>query len=150
MRFRGTYDHSLDDKNRLTIPSRFREHFRTGVVLTKSVDGCIEAWRPEDFEQHVDDATDGLGAMSPQLRETLRLLEGSAYDTQLDKVGRVALTGALVEHGGLGRDVTLVGTRRCLEIWDRGRWAQLSPGLPETVRAFTAEPATPPPGDLAS
>ena len=150
MRFRGTYDHALDDKNRLTVPARFREHFRTGVVLTKSVDGCIEAWRPEDFEEHVDSATEHLAAMSPQLRASLRLLEGSAYDTQLDKVGRVALTGPLVEHGGLGRDVTLVGTRRCLEIWDRERWTELEAGLADTVRAYTADPATTPPGDLAS
>lgn len=139
MVFRGTYQHTLDAKHRLTIPSRFREDFEAGLVAVKGVDACVELWRTHQYEEHVEAATQNYAAMSPELRQTLRLMQGSAFDTNLDKVGRVGLTAQLLAHGGIERDVVLVGTGRCIEVWDRTRWEQQEAGLPAAVNAFTAQ-----------
>lgn len=139
MVFRGTYQHTLDAKHRLTVPARFREEFEDGLVAVRGIDPCVELWRPAEYEAHVEQATSNLQTMSPELRMTLRLMHGSAFDTNVDKVGRVGLTGALLAHAGLEKDVVLVGTGRCLELWDRTRWDQQEAGLPASVGSFAAQ-----------
>lgn len=148
MAFRGTYQHTLDAKHRLTVPARFREDFADGLVAVRGIDPCVELWQPAIYEAHVDEATTNLATMSPELRAMLRLLQGSAYDTTLDKVGRVGLTSQLLAHAGLTKDVVLVGTGRCLELWDRQRWEQQEAGLAAAVGSFTAQqsPFTATPG----
>lgn len=138
MAFRGTYQHTLDAKHRLTVPARFREDFESGVVIANGFDPCVELWRPDEYEAHVDSATANFATMSPQMRQTLRLMQGSAFDTALDKVGRVGLTAPLMGHGGLSKDVVLVGVGRCLELWDAGRWEQQQIGLATSVDAYSA------------
>ena len=138
MAFRGTYQHTLDAKHRLTVPARFRDELEAGLVIVKGVDPCVELWHPDEFQAHVDSATANLATMAPQMRQMLRLMQGSAFDTVPDKVGRVGLTEPLREHAGLGKDVVLIGVGRCLELWDRERWAQVEAGLPAAVGSFTA------------
>jgi len=152
MAFRGTYQHSLDAKNRLTVPARFRDDFADGLVAVRGIDPCVELWQPDAYEAHVAEATTNLATMSPELRNLLRLLQGSAYDTALDKVGRVGLTSALLAHAGLTKDVVLVGTGRCLELWDRLRWEQQEAGLAAAVGSFTAaqSPFTTPAGGVGA
>lgn len=144
MAFRGTYQHTLDAKHRLTIPARFRDAFEEGLVAVKGVDPCVELWRVSEYEAHVDAATQNYAAMSPELRQTLRLMQGSAFDTTPDKVGRVGLTAQLLAHGALDKDVVLVGTGRCIEVWDRLRWEQLEAGLPAAVNQITAQASSVP------
>lgn len=141
MAFRGTYHHTLDAKHRLTVPSRFRDDFEQGVIAVKGVDACVELWRPADYDAHVDAATQNMGAMTPELRATLRLLQGSAHEAALDKVGRIGVPTGHMTHAGADRDVVLVGTGRCLEMWDRARWEQQEAGLPGAVATYTAQPS---------
>ncbi|MDO9352415.1 MAG: division/cell wall cluster transcriptional repressor MraZ [Solirubrobacteraceae bacterium] len=149
MAFRGTYQHTLDAKHRLTVPARFRDSFETGVVVVMGIDPCVELWRPEEYEAHVDESTRNLASTSPQMRQMLRLMQGSAFDTDLDKVGRVGMTERLRTHGGLEKDVILIGVGRCLELWDKSRWEQHDANLAAEVSMFTAAqphavPPTPP------
>lgn len=138
MAFRGTYQHTLDAKFRLTVPARFRDAFAEGVVVVKGLDPCVELWRPAEYDAHVEEATRDLATMSPQMRQMLRLMEGSAFDTNLDKVGRVGMTDQLRTHGGLEKDVVLIGTRRCIELWDKARWEQHEPTISTEVNLYVA------------
>lgn len=140
MAFRGTYHHTLDAKHRLTVPSRFRDAFDDGVIAVRGVDACVELWRPAEYDAHVDSATQNMGAMTPELRLTLRLLQGSAHEASLDKVGRIGIPAGHMSHAGADRDVVLVGTGRCLEMWDRARWEQHEAGLSGQVASITAHP----------
>ena len=141
MAFRGTYHHTLDAKHRLTVPSRFRDDFEDGVIAVKGVDACVELWRPADYDAHVDAATENMGAMTPDLRLTLRLLQGSAHEAALDKVGRIGIPAGHLAHAQADRDVVLVGTGRCLEMWDRARWERAEAELAVQVAALTAGPS---------
>ena len=75
MAFRGTFDHSLDAKNRLTVPSKFRAALAEGVVLAKGVEPCVAIWPPEDFERHVERArSPACNPLSTQARKLDALL----------------------------------------------------------------------------
>ncbi len=137
MAFRGTFDHTLDAKNRLTIPAKFRAALADGVVLAKGVEPCVAIWRPADYDAYTAAALAGLNPLSPQARDMQRFFSANAFDTELDSAGRVMIPTFLVEHSGLQRDVVVTGAGQCLEIWGRERWGAYNGDLSERVPAIT-------------
>ncbi len=118
----GEYDHTLDEKNRLTLPARFRAAVAGGVVLTRGLDSCVEVYPSGDWTALVEDRLAGLDPLSHETRVLERFYYSGAIEARPDKQGRVMLPPALVEHGGLGREVVVIGMRDRLEIWDRAAW----------------------------
>ena len=118
----GEYDHTLDDKNRLTLPARFRQAFLEGIVVTRGMDGCLFAYTREAWESMVGSRLATLNTLSKEGRRMQRFFFSGATETELDKQGRVGLPAALLEHAKLGRDVVVAGVHDHLEIWDRAAW----------------------------
>jgi MraZ protein len=122
----GEYEHTIDDKNRLTLPARFRAAMAGGVVLTRGLDACVEAYPIDGWTKLVEARLAGLNPLSREARVLERFYYTGAVEAQPDKQGRVMLAPALIEHARLGREVVVVGLRERLEIWDRVAWrAQL-------------------------
>ena len=140
MAFRGTFDHTLDAKNRLTVPARYRATLAEGVVLAMPVDlkPCVGVWRPEDYERYTERALAELPPLSPRLSELERFFYGSSHDADLDAAGRIMVPGFLGEHAGLAKDVVVVGAGDRLELWDRERWNEHRPTLLGGVAEITA------------
>src|SRR4051812_37205781 len=105
--FFGEYEHAMDDKNRLTLPARFRADFADGVFLTKGFDGCLDVWPGETWEMKVVDQIGNLDSLLPEARRLQRHFFGAATEDTPDKQGRVHLPVPLVRHAGLSKDVTL-------------------------------------------
>lgn len=126
MAFQGTFDFTLDAKNRLTIPSKLRAAFGDGVVLAAGLEPCVAVWRPADYDEWREQALAGHNRLSPRYRDLKRYLSAHAQPLELDGAGRVMVPSFLMAHAGLGRDVALLGADECLEIWDRARWAEHS------------------------
>ncbi len=118
----GAYDHTLDDKNRLTLPAKFRQAFAEGVVVTRGLDGCLYAFRREDWDRLVESRLSTLEPLSPAGRRLQRHFFSGAAEAELDKQGRVMVPQPLVEHAKLDREVVVAGVRDHLEIWDRAAW----------------------------
>ena len=118
----GEYEHTIDDKNRLTLPAKFRQEFADGVVLTRGLDGCVFAYRRPDWERIVDTRLRELDQLSKEGRRLHRHFFAGAAEAELDKQGRVMVPAALIEHAKLGRDVVVAGVHDRLEIWDRAAW----------------------------
>ena len=118
----GEYEHTLDDKNRLTLPAKFRQAFGEGVVVTRGLDGCLFAYRREDWARLVESRLAPLDPFSKEARRMQRFLFSAATEAQLDGQGRVMIPAALIEHGKLGRDVVVAGVHDHLEIWNRAAW----------------------------
>ena len=118
----GEYEHTIDDKNRLTLPSRFREEFGDGIVLTRGIDGCLNAYTRDDWARLVESRLATLDPFSQEGRRMQRFFFSGASDAQIDKQGRVMIPAALLGHAKLGREVVVAGVRDHLEIWDRGAW----------------------------
>jgi MraZ protein len=118
----GEYEHTIDDKNRVTLPAKFRQPFDDGCVVTRGLDGCIYVWTPDSFEHYRDSQLATLHPLSQQGRRMHRHFFSGASESAPDKQGRVSIPPALLTHAKLGRDVVVAGVNDHLEIWDRAAW----------------------------
>ena len=118
----GEYDHTIDEKNRLTLPAKFRDSFKSGVVLTRGIDPCLSVYPRDEWERRVALRVGDLEGLSRDDRRLQRFFFASAAEGELDKQGRVMVPVVLMKHAGLGRDVTVAGVYDHLEIWDRAAW----------------------------
>jgi MraZ protein len=131
--FTGTFDHNLDAKNRLTIPSKFRAALAGGVYLVRGVERCISVYPTETYEQIAAQTLQGINPLSPKGRELRRMLYANASETELDSAGRVMLGQKFLEHAAIAREVVVTGVGECLELWDRSAWEAYDTDL--TARA---------------
>jgi MraZ protein len=118
----GAHEHTIDDKNRLTLPARFRKTFEDGVVVTRGLDGCLYAFRRPDWDRLVKSRLATLDPLSPEGRRLERFFFSGATEAELDRQGRVMLPKELMEHAGLTKEVVVAGVNERLEIWDRAAW----------------------------
>ena len=138
MAFHGTFEHSLDAKNRLTIPAKFRAALAGKVFLVRGADPCISVYPEQTYTGLTQAALAGLNPFSPQARELKRMFYGNATDTELDSAGRVMLTPRQLEHAGIGREVVITGAGDCLELWDRSAWEAYDRDLSQRAPDLTA------------
>src|SRR5260221_3801224 len=115
----GEHEHTIDDKSRLTLPAKFRQAMAGGIVLTRGLDACVEAYPADDWQALVESRIAGLNPLSHETRVIERFYYSGAVEVQPDKQGRVMLPPALVEHGGLGRGGVVGGMRARPEVLDR-------------------------------
>lgn len=118
----GEYEHTIDDKNRLTLPAKFRRAFVDGIVVTRGFDGCLYAWTNDGWTNLRDSTLGSLHPLSKEGRRMQRHFFSGASETTPDRQGRVSIPPALLEHAKLGRDVVVAGVNDHLEIWDRAAW----------------------------
>jgi len=119
----GEHDHTLDDKNRLTLPAKLREQLGDEVVITRGLDGCLSVYSRAAFEV----LAGRMGTLDPLNRETRtmqRYFFTGAPPVELDKAGRMVIPARLLESAGIQREVTVAGVYDHLEIWDRARWRE--------------------------
>ena len=118
----GEYEHTIDDKNRLTPPAKFRQAFADGVVVTRGLDGCLFAYTRSDWERLVESRLATNDPLSQEGRRIDRHFFSGAAEAELDRQGRVMIPAPLMRHANLQRDVVVAGVRDRLEIWDREAW----------------------------
>ena len=136
----GEYEQRLDEKNRLTIPAKFRASLSEGVVLAKGIERCVQVWTPKAYDAYVTAALAGLNPLSEPARKLNRFFAANSMDTELDAAGRVGMPSFLLDHGQLAKDVVVTGAGDCLEVWGRAAWADyneaLSNELPDIAAGF--------------
>jgi MraZ protein len=126
--FRGTFEHALDAKHRLTIPAKFRGALADGVVLAATQETesgsprTVGIWTPEGYDAYTSQTLDGLNPASPKARELKRFFFNASLDTELDAANRVMIPPNLMRYAGLEKEVVVTGSGECLEVWDRGRY----------------------------
>ena len=103
----GEYEHTIDDKNRLTLPAKFRSAFSGGIVVTRGMDGCLSAYAPDAWERVLQGRLASLDPLSKEGRRMQRFFYSGATEGELDKQGRVNVPAALIDHAGV-----LPATRR--------------------------------------
>lgn len=138
MTFRGTFDYTLDAKNRLTVPAKFRPRFADGVVLAKGLKTNIGIWVPSEFDAYVDKVLADFHPLSEEFETLNDFFSGGSLEVELDAAGRVGLSPRLLDHANLQKDVVITGARNRLEVWDRGAWDARDAGLTGQVKAITA------------
>jgi MraZ protein len=135
--FRGTFDFTLDAKNRLTVPARFRAQLSDGVVLAKAFEPCVSLWTPAAYDAYQAAVLGDLNPASPDARKLAQYFSANAVDSELDAAGRVMVPSRLLAHGSLSREVVVTGAGDHLQIWDRGAWDSYNDQLTDRVQAIT-------------
>lgn len=118
----GEHEHTIDDKNRLTLPARFREELGAGVVVTRGLDECLNVFAREEWDRVVSRQLDALDPFSREAREMERYYYSGAVEVEVDRQGRVMIPTPLSTYAKLGREVVVAGVRNRLEVWDREAW----------------------------
>ena len=120
--FIGEYDHTIDVKGRLIVPTKFREQLGEAFVIAKGNDGCLAIYTNEDWETFMK-KIQALPA-NKDIRTYVRTIVGSALPVETDKQGRILVPGNLREYAGLDKDVVLAGVIDKIEVWDKERWSK--------------------------
>ena len=132
--FRGTSAIKLDSKNRITIPTRYREELfadcQGKMVCTVDIQHpCLLLYPLPEWEE-IELKLCELSSMNPQERLLQQVLLGNASDCEIDKSGRLLIHGPLRQHAGLTKNLMLVGQLRKFEIWNDSAWKnQMQQGI---------------------
>jgi MraZ protein len=137
--FHGTFDHTLDAKNRLTVPSKFRSALAGKVFLVKGGERCLSVYPEVTYTEMTAAALAGLNPLSTQARELRRLFFANAMEVELDGAGRIMLPARFMEQAGIrSREVVVTGAGESLELWDRATWESYDADLTQRAPELTA------------
>lgn len=140
MAFRGNYDHTLDAKNRLTIPAKFRAALHGEIVVAQALEPCVAIWTADAFESFTASFLNDLSPLSQESRQLSRYFNAGSFDGELDSAGRVMLPPRLLSYAGLAKEVIVIGNNDHLELWEPKAWEQyeadLTANLSDTVASI--------------
>lgn len=122
MAFRSQYEHSLDSKDRLTVPARWRGQLSEGIVLVAGLDPCVEVYSPQGYEDFSQRFLGDLNPLGKDGRMMNRRFNASAQDEALDSAGRMRIARHLIEHAGLAGPCLVVGAGDHAEVWNPTTW----------------------------
>ena len=126
--FTGEYRHAVDDKGRLAVPSRFRAQLAGSVVVARWLDTCLAIFPMAAWDE-LAAKVGGLPMTDPNARLLQRQLFAGAFETELDRQGRVLVPGNLRGFAGLEHEALVLGSRDHAEVWAPGRWDTYSQAL---------------------
>ena len=119
--FMGEYNHTIDAKGRVIVPSKFRETLGDEFVVTKGLDGCLFVYDNNEWAAF-EEKLKSLPITNKDARQFVRFFLAGAASVEVDKQGRILLPGSLREFAELIRDVVLIGVGSRIEIWSKERW----------------------------
>ena len=120
-RLGGTFFPKLDEKGRLTLPAKYREHFAGGVVVTRVQEGCLAVYDVETFDS-LDSRFESRSPNEADVRAFQRWLNSGSHDDVPDRQGRIPLPAPLRAFAGLDHDVVVLGAGDRVEVWEPERW----------------------------
>ncbi len=124
-RFVGTFEHGLDDKGRMVLPSRIRAQLgETGMLGL--LDDCVGLWSLDGFDEMADEIHRRVDAKEVSM-DAFRQFMAHAAEITPDQQGRVVIPSTLRDYAGLGSEVVINGRHDRAEIWDRARWSGMTP-----------------------
>ncbi|MFA6314747.1 MAG: division/cell wall cluster transcriptional repressor MraZ [Candidatus Paceibacterota bacterium] len=119
----GQYTHSIDDKNRLSLPAKFRQEMGKKVVITPGLDSCLFIFTVKQWEKISERLSVSESSMlQADNRGFNRFLLGGAVEVEVDAVGRMLIPPHIRERANLKNKVVFIGVRDRAELWDEDRW----------------------------
>lgn len=119
--FIGEYQHAIDKKNRIVIPSKLREQIGSTFIITKGLDGCLYAY-PMDEWKLLEEKLKRLPLTSRDARAFVRFFFSGANEVIMDKQGRVLIPQNLIEYAHINKEIVSIGVDTRIEIWSKEKW----------------------------
>jgi len=124
----GEYTHSIDDKNRISLPVKFREKMGKKVVVTPGLDHCLFVFTPKEWERISSKLAEASLGQSDN-RSFSRFMFGGASEAEIDSIGRILVPDFLQDWANLKGKVSVVGVQSRVEIWNDKAWAAYKKGV---------------------
>ena len=121
MMFMGEYNHTIDAKGRLIIPSKFRDALGDTFVVTKWLDGCLFVYDNDEWTAF-EEKLKSLPITNKEARQFARFFLAGAAEVEVDKQGRILVPNVLREFAQISKDVVLIGVASRIEIWSKERF----------------------------
>ncbi len=121
--FMGEYNHTVDAKGRLIVPSKFREQLGDEFVVTKGLDGCLFVYQNTEWKA-LEEKLHALPLTNANARKFSRFFLAGATTCEVDKQGRILLPAVLRDFASIDKEAVLVGVGSRIEIWNREAWNQ--------------------------
>ena len=118
--FMGEYHHTIDDKGRLTIPSKIREQLGNNFIVTRGLDKCLFVYPNNEWNKVI--ATYRELPNTKDARNFMRFFLSGATQNDFDKQGRINIANSLIKYADLKKDCVIIGVNERLEIWDKEAW----------------------------
>lgn len=113
----GEFHHTLDEKNRLIIPAKFREELGSEYIITRGLDNCLFIYSRNEWEKIVSTIS-ALPFTKKDVRNFSRFFLSGATNGHFDKQGRIILTSLLIDYANLTKECVIIGVNDRIEIWD--------------------------------
>ena len=136
--FVGEFSHTIDDKGRLTIPAKFRDELEGGVVITRGLDGCLWAYPRYEWEKLAEKISQ-QPSTNRAVRNFVRFMFSSAFDSIPDRQGRVIIPQNLREYASIENEATVIGVMNRVEIWKPDTWTDVFSKVEEDPEAIVAQ-----------
>lgn len=130
--FIGEYHHNLDDKGRLTIPSKLRYELKENFILTRGLDGCLFIYPKDEWENIINKYRELPN--TKDARNFMRFFLSGATTCEFDKQGRINIPAPLSKYASLNKECVIIGVNERLEVWDKTRWDNF---MKENEESFT-------------
>lgn len=118
--FMGEFHQKVDEKGRITIPTKMRYDLGQNFIITRGLDGCIFIYPSDEWKSIVEKYKQLPN--TTDTRTFLRIFLSCATETSLDKQGRINITGPLMEWSSLNKEAVIIGVNERLEIWSKESW----------------------------
>ena len=117
----GEYEHSLDVKGRLIMPSKLREDMGDKFIVTKGLDGCLFGFSQTEW-QNFETKLKTLPLTNKNARDFVRFFLSGAMECEIDKQGRFLIASNLRDYSNLEKEVVIIGVGTRIEIWNKEKW----------------------------
>jgi MraZ protein len=131
----GEYTHSIDEKNRISLPVKFREKMGKKVVVTPGLDHCLFVFQPKEWERISGKLSEASIGQSDN-RSFSRFMFGGAVEADIDSIGRILVPDFLQEWANLKGKVAVVGVQSRVEIWNSAAWGEYKKGVESKAGAL--------------
>lgn len=125
----GEYTHTIDDKNRVSLPAKLRVLMGKKIVLTPGLDNCLFVFTTKEWERIANKLSENASMLSSDMRSFTRYMFGGATEVEVDSIGRVLVPDFLRDRAGLKNKVVLIGVQNRLEIWNEKSWSEYKRGV---------------------
>lgn len=123
--FYGEYQHTIDPKGRVIVPSKFREDLGEKFIVTKGLDNCLFVYSSNEWSE-LESKLKSLPFTDKDVRAFVRFFFAGAAECELDKQGRILIPQNLREYAALEKDIYVIGVSTRVEIWDKSKWDNYS------------------------
>ncbi len=136
--FLGEFEHTIDDKGRLTIPAKFRDELLSGMVITRGLDSCLWAYTRSEWE-FLANKIAKMSANSRPSRNFARFIFSNAFDSIPDRQGRVLIPQSLRDYAEIKNETIIIGVMNRVEIWDPTKWTAIVKEVESDPQAMVAQ-----------